>query len=89
MIQRVYENLAGGSYQDFTISVSMGVTTNEAVGDDYDRLFHAADQALYSVKRGGRGRFAFYAGDMEKPLSMISPIESESAGESSNTFGRT
>ena len=79
VLQRVYENLAGGSYGDFPISVSMGVATNEAVGDDYDVLFHAADQALYSVKRGGRGRFAFYEGGMEKPLSMISPIESENA----------
>ena len=79
VLQRVYDNLAGGSYEEFTISVSMGVATNEMVGDDYDTLFHAADQALYSVKRGGRGRFAFYQGGMEKPLSMISPIESEGA----------
>ena len=77
VIQRVYENLAGGSYKDFAISVSMGVATNEAVGDDYDALFHAADQALYSVKRGGRGHYSFYCGGREKPLSMISPIESE------------
>ena len=87
VLQRVYENLAGGSYKDFNISVSMGVVTNETVGDDYDTLFHAADQALYSVKRGGRGRFAFYQGGTEKPLSMISPIESE--GASANGFIRT
>lgn len=75
--QRVYAHLAGGSYKDFPISVSMGVATNETVGDCYDDLFHAADQALYSVKRNGRGHYNFYTGGMEKPLSVISPIESE------------
>ena len=87
VIQRVYDELAGGSYQEFPISVSMGVATNETVGDDYDDLFHAADQALYSVKRDGRGHYRFYDGGMEKPLSMITPIES--TGESAKAFVRT
>ena len=41
----------------------------------YDALFHAADAALYTVKRGGRGQYRFYDETMRETLSVISPIE--------------
>ncbi|MDE6590758.1 MAG: diguanylate cyclase, partial [Oscillospiraceae bacterium] len=46
-VQRIYSALTG-QYENFPISVSMGVATIEAVGADYDALFQAADKALYT-----------------------------------------
>ena len=54
----------------------MGIAQTDQIGTDYDALFHAADNALYTVKRGGRGQFRFYDGAMQDTLSTISPIVS-------------
>ncbi|MCI8422119.1 MAG: diguanylate cyclase [Lawsonibacter sp.] len=84
-IQRVYQSLAGGKYENFPISISMGVAVTAEVGTEYETLFHAADQALYTVKRGGRGHYRFFDSSMEKTLSVISPIDNgsnEQGGES-------
>ena len=55
----------------------------EVVGIDYETLFHSADQALYKVKRSGRGRYDYFDGSVHETLSAISPIDSsESAGSS-------
>lgn len=62
-------------YQNFPISISMGVARSAVVGTDYETLFHAADQALYSVKRSGRKRYCFYDESMKNLLSAISPID--------------
>jgi len=75
-VKRLFNTLTG-RFRDFTISISMGVALTESVGRDFDALFHAADQALYTVKRGGRGRFCFYDSKMQSALSEISPIESD------------
>ena len=80
VIQRIFTSLLG-KYEDFTISVSMGVARTADVGNDYEELFHAADQALYAVKRGGRGHFRLYDPSMKEMLSVISPMDSET-GES-------
>ena len=74
VVSRIFESLCG-TYEDFTISVSMGIAPTALVGCDYDTLFHAADQALYTVKRGGRGRYRFYDETMKQMLSVISPID--------------
>ena len=55
----------------------MGVSTTESVGRDYGELFRSADQALYSVKRSGRGQYRFYDESMCQMLSVISPIDKE------------
>ena len=75
-VQRIY-NALQGQYEDFEISISMGVARAEDVGTDYDALFRAADQALYAVKRSGRGQYRFYDGEMEQVLSesAISAID--------------
>ncbi len=75
VIARIFESLSG-MYQDFPISISMGVAQTSVVGSDYETLFHTADQALYTVKRGGRGQYRFYDDTMKKMLSAISPIDS-------------
>ena len=73
-IRRIFNSLEG-TYEDFRISISMGVARTATVGNNYDELFHAADQALYAVKRAGRGEFAFYNDTMKEMLSVISPID--------------
>ncbi len=74
VVQRIFASLEG-IYEDFQISVSMGVVRTDMVGTDYDTLFHAADQALYAVKRSGRGQYRFYDDTMQEMLSVISPID--------------
>ncbi len=74
IIDRIFHLLIG-RYKDFPISLSMGVADTEQIGRDFETLFHAADQALYAAKRGGRGRYCFYDHSMNEMLSVISPIE--------------
>ena len=80
IIERIFHSLAG-RYEDFDISISMGVAMTETVGMDYETLFHCADQALYTVKRSGRGHYRFYDDSMDKMLSVISPIDELDGGK--------
>ena len=81
IISRIYHTISGSTYEQFPISLSMGVARTETVGTDYETIFHSADQALYKVKRSGRGRYDYYDGSVEETLSVISPIDgSENAG---------
>jgi len=81
IISRVYNSISGSRYEQFPICLSMGIARTEMVGTDYEPLFHAADQALYRVKRSGRGRYYYYDNSIEETLSAISPIDgSENAG---------
>lgn len=75
-VERIFTAITG-QYEDFPISVSMGVAKAEELGTDYDRLFQAADKALYTVKRSGRGHYRFYDDSMEETLSVISPIDGD------------
>lgn len=72
-VGRIYDTLLG-DYENFSVSLSMGVALAEMIGTDYDELFHAADNALYAVKRNGRGHYRFYDDSLEDVLSTISPI---------------
>ena len=74
VISRIFQSLCG-QYEHFPISVSMGVALTTAVPGGYDALFHAADAALYTVKRSERGHYRFYDETMRQTLSVISPIE--------------
>ncbi len=82
IIDGIYGRLAGGSYEEFAISVSMGVAAAASVGLDYDALFRCADQALYVVKNNGKGHYSYYrkeAVPMDEVISAVSPIDGESA----------
>ena len=82
-IEGVYSRLAGGSYENFEISVSMGVASAAEAGADYDSLFRCADQALYVVKHSGKkGRYNYYhkSSDMDMEASAVSPIDGSGAG---------
>ena len=74
VISRIFQALCG-QYENFPISISMGVALTASVPGGYDALFHAADAALYTVKRGSRGQYRFYDETMRDTLSVISPIE--------------
>lgn len=58
-IKRVYSCLCR-QYKEFKIGVSMGVSFMSDCDGDYDRLFKMADEALYKVKRNGRGNYRLY-----------------------------
>lgn len=75
-INKIYSALCG-KYENFSISLSMGVARSTVVGHDYDALFHAADQALYYVKQTGRGRCCYFKENMKNMLSVISEIDKE------------
>ena len=79
IISRIFQALSGSAYESFPISISMGVARTAVVGTDYETLFHAADQALYTVKRSGRGQYLFYDESMNRMLSVISPINGADA----------
>jgi len=81
IIHRIHGSLSGQRVDEFTFSVSMGVAATESSGGSYDALFHAADQALYTVKRSGRGHYRFYDHEMQNMLTMISPIDSDGGAE--------
>ncbi len=71
-----------GNYKEFSISSSMGVACTKTAGNEYDKLFHAADQALYFIKhKNTGGQFCFYDDSMRSMLSIISPIEQKRKGE--------
>ena len=74
IIKRIFGALTG-TFEGFSVSLSMGIATNEMIGNDYDALFQAADKALYAAKREGRGKYCFYEDNMKDMLSVISPID--------------
>ncbi len=65
-ITRIFNALLG-QYRDIAVTVSMGVAKNCDVGNEYDTLFHAADQALYVAKKS-RNRCVFYDKSMHGSL---------------------
>lgn len=73
-VQRIFRSLQG-KFQDFQISVSMGVSLFPQNGTDYEELFHTADQALYSAKKNGRDQYHFYNESMHELLSVLSPMD--------------
>ena len=56
---------------ELEVTVSIGVSTSEGTSFDYERLFAAADAALYRAKSEGRNRVAL-AGD--EPSSQATRI---------------
>ena len=59
LVEKIFASLTT-TYDDYSVSVSMGTATTEMVDRNYSALFHAADQALYAVKQRGRGMYRLY-----------------------------
>ncbi len=79
-VRRIFNTITG-HYEGFPLSISMGAAHAGSVSREYDELFHAADQALYTVKRAGGSQYRFYDNSMRGMLSAISPIEHDGKGE--------
>ncbi len=65
----------------FMFTVSVGIVKTGQVENKYEKLFHAADQALYYAKRSGRQQYRFYDDSMRETLSTISPIDTIIKGD--------
>lgn len=66
-----------GDYQGFSIHISMGVAFCKS-GDDYETIFHHADQALYYSKKKGKNKYSIYdEKSMKGFLSVLSSIDEE------------
>ena len=77
-IEGIYNRVNGGVYEDFKISVSMGVASTEMVGGEYETLFRCADEALYVVKNSGKGHYSYYRKEhapVGEDISAVSPID--------------
>lgn len=80
VIHRIFHSLSG-SYEGIPVTVSMGVSKTVDVGSNYADLFHAADQALYCAKRGGRNQCVFYDNSMRDILSQMPDVEEQEIEE--------
>lgn len=56
VVERIYSAVVG-AYKQIDISMSMGIAVATGPEVPYDELFKRADEALYQVKRAGRGGF--------------------------------
>ena len=74
IVGRIFEAVHG-TYRDFQMSVSMGISLFPGDGSEYEALFHAADQALYAAKKAGKNRYVFYDDSMKDDLSVLSPMD--------------
>ena len=68
LAERIREELEKTTFhsgkESFKVTCSLGVATFPQAGKDWDTLFKAADEALYTSKRGGRNRVTAW---MPKP----------------------
>lgn len=83
LVSRIYNSLLG-EHDGFPISISMGVEVAAGNEFTYDELFKRADEALYTMKKNGRGGFMYrsetdYDGGEDDAASVISTIESNQA----------
>ncbi len=58
-VDRIYKNLCF-EIDGRSITISMGVALSVTEGAFYDRLYRAADAALYAAKQGGKHQYRFY-----------------------------
>lgn len=63
-VKRIFDCLTR-PFEEFEVSLSMGVARAEHYCGDYDALFHMADQAAYAVKYSGKNAYKFYSCDNE------------------------
>ncbi len=60
----------------FNVTVSVGIATYPADGEDFDVLFGRADAALYQAKRSGRAAYQFSSVNMNRQALERLQIES-------------
>lgn len=75
LVKQLFQNICG-KFEEFTISICMGVSIYPENGRNYELLFQQADKALYNAKKRGRQQYCFYSTFMQKNSSVISSIDS-------------
>lgn len=81
-VKRIFNALCS-EFKGFRISISMGIACAKDCGGDYEQLFHMADEALYEVKKGGRGAYCFHNSIAD--TALCEPEEQEPAATEMKT----
>ncbi len=76
-IQRISETLTG-EFEDFSVSVNIGIALTRTVGKNYNALLQGADRALYTAKQMGEGTCCFFQESLQENPSELSPIKGTS-----------
>lgn len=71
VVERIFTAI-NSVFEGFPVSISMGIAKSSDVGTDYTQLYHCADCALYTAKKGGKGRYYFYDTSMKDTLLATS-----------------
>ncbi len=66
-IKRIFKCITR-EFEQFDVSVSMGVACTDGASTDYDKLFEKADRAAYAVKHNGKNAYRFYDASMKDVL---------------------
>lgn len=59
IVDRIFKNVSC-KYEEYQVSISMGVSLSTDGNTNYYDMYKNADKALYEAKRGGRGQYRFY-----------------------------
>ena len=76
VVERIFTAI-NSMFNEFSVSISMGIAKSDDVGTDYTQLYHCADCALYTAKKGGKGRYYFYDETMKDTLLATSQNKEE------------
>ena len=75
LVKQLFQSICG-KFEEFSISICMGVSIYPENGRNYELLFQQADKALYTAKERGRQQYCFYSIFMQENSSVISSIDS-------------
>ena len=64
-VKRIFKCITR-EFENFKVSISMGIALTDGVQTDYDKLFDKADVAAYAVKNNGKNAYRFYDESMRK-----------------------
>ncbi len=67
-VDRIRRSICG-TYENYNVSVTVGVALSRDLGCDYEKLLKAADAALYYGKRNGKAQYCFYDDSMKDLLT--------------------
>ena len=63
------------------VSISVGIAVYERDGKTFEKLYKAADAALYAVKRGGKNAIAFHSASPDEAKESAAEREASAEGD--------